>query len=290
MKKFLSLLMAMAMVACLFAACGETEVTPETTGDEVTETVTFTVGTNAEFAPFEYVENNEIVGYDIDMAAEIANDMGAELVIENMDFDGLVTAVSTGKIDAAIAGMSVTEERKESVDFSNPYYTAAQVIIVKADSETVATAADLEGKVVAVQEGTTGDIYVTENCNAKEVARYKKAVNALMDLESGKVDAVVLDEEPAKNYSAQFAGLVILDEALTAEEYAIAVAKGNADLLDAINATIERMTQEGKFDELKEKYGLNAPAEEEAAEETEEVVEEVAAEEVVEEAAETEAE
>ena len=177
--------------------------------------------------------------------------------------------------------MSVTEERKESVDFSKPYYTAAQVIIVNADSETVATAADLEGKVVAVQEGTTGDIYVTENCNAAEVSRYKKAVNALMDLESGKVDAVVLDEEPAKNYSAQFAGLVILDEALTAEEYAIAVAKGNADLLDAINATIDRMTEEGKFDELKEKYGLNAPAEE---------AEEVVAEEVVEEAAETEAE
>lgn len=278
LTKILALVLALALAVCAFAACGEKpETDPDTdvqnntdvenTGaaqDDVLKTVaeelgkdTLVMGTNAEFEPFEYRENDQIIGYDIDTAAEIAAFTEMELKVEDMNFDSLINALVSGKIDMILAGMSVTEERAEVVNFSNPYYRAAQVIIVPKEGATVASSADLAGKKIGVQEGTTGDIYVDENVEGAELNRFKKAVDAAIDLANGKLDAVVLDEQPAKRIVEQNEALTILDEALTAEEYAIAVRKDNPALLEAINNCLAALEENGKKDELLTKYGLN---------------------------------
>ncbi len=273
LTKILALVLALALAVCAFAACGEksetdpdTDVQTNTDADqnETVDTVaaelgkdTLVMGTNAEFEPFEYRENDQIIGYDIDTAAEIAAFTEMELKVEDMNFDSLINALVSGKIDMILAGMSVTEERAEVVNFSNPYYRAAQVIIVPKEGATVASSADLAGKKIGVQEGTTGDIYVDENVEGAELNRFKKAVDAAIDLANGKLDAVVLDEQPAKRIVEQNEALTILDEALTAEEYAIAVRKDNPVLLEAINNCLAALEENGKKDELLTKYGLN---------------------------------
>lgn len=269
--KILALALALALAVCAFAACGEKEETqPLSETDSQGEATasasivadelgkdTLVMGTNAEFEPFEYRENDQIVGYDIDTAAEIAAFTGMELKVEDMNFDSLINALVSGKIDMILAGMSVTEERAEVVNFSNPYYRAAQVIIVPKEGATVASSADLAGKKIGVQEGTTGDIYVDENVEGAELNRFKKAVDAAIDLANGKLDAVVLDEQPAKRIVEQNEALTILDEALTAEEYAIAVRKDNPVLLEEINNCLTELEENGKKDEMLTKYGLD---------------------------------
>ncbi len=269
--KILALALALALAVCAFAACGEKEESqplsePDSQGEATASASivadelgkdTLVMGTNAEFEPFEYRENDQIVGYDIDTAAEIAAFTGMELKVEDMNFDSLINALVSGKIDMILAGMSVTEERAEVVNFSNPYYRAAQVIIVPKEGATVASSADLAGKKIGVQEGTTGDIYVDENVEGAELNRFKKAVDAAIDLANGKLDAVVLDEQPAKRIVEQNEALTILDEALTAEEYAIAVRKDNPVLLEEINNCLTELEENGKKDEMLTKYGLD---------------------------------
>lgn len=267
--KILALVLALAMAVCAFAACGEK---PEPAVDSdvdvnVNEDVnpvaaelgkdTLIMGTNAEFEPFEYRENDQIVGYDVDTASEIGAYAQMDVQVEDMNFDSLINALVTGKIDMILAGMSVTPERAEVVNFSDAYYRAAQVIIVPKEGATVASSADLAGKKIGVQEGTTGDIYVEENVEGAELARFKKAVDAAIDLANGRLDAVVLDEQPAKRIVEQNDSLMILDEALTAEEYAIAVRKDNPELLNMINNALADLEQSGKKDELLAKYALN---------------------------------
>lgn len=270
MKKtrILALMLALALAVCAFAACGEkTPVVDENNTPDVNETTnpvakelgknTLIMGTNAEFEPFEYHADNTIVGYDVDTANEIAAFAEMELQIEDMNFDSLIAALTTGKIDMILAGMSVTAEREEVVNFSNPYYRAAQVIIVPKEGATVASSADLAGKKIGVQEGTTGDAYVDETVESAELSRFKKAVDAAMDLTNGRLDAVVLDEQPAKRIVEQNDALMILDEALTEEEYAIAVRKDNPELLAMINNALAEIEANGKKDELLTKYALN---------------------------------
>jgi len=244
MKKFLSAVIAATMLLS-FTACSQK-----------TGKTALIMGTNAEFEPFEYRENDKIVGFDVEVANEIAADLKTDLTIEDMAFDSLITALTSGKVDMVVAGMSVTDERKEKVNFSKPYYSASQVIIVKADGSKVAAAADLGGKKVGVQEGTTGDLYVTDEVKGTEVLRFKKAVDAATELKNGKIDAVVLDEKPAQKIVEQNPDLKILKEALTKEEYAIAVAKENTKLLESINKTLDRLASEGKFDQFKAKYNM----------------------------------
>ena len=210
--------------------------------------------TNAEFPPYEYHEGDQIVGIDAEIAAAIAQELGLELEIEDIAFDSIIPELVSGKADFAMAGMTVTEERKTSVDFSNTYAQASQKVIVKEGSD-IASPDDLAGKIVGVQLGTTGDIYVTDlEAEGTTVERYSKGFEAVQALSQNKIDAVVIDEQPAQVFVGQTEGLVILDESFTDEEYAAAVKKGNTALLDAINGALASLEESGKLDEIVAKY------------------------------------
>jgi len=210
--------------------------------------------TNAAFAPFEYLgKDNKPVGVDMDIAKAIADEIGVQLDVVDMDFDGIVMAIQAGKGDLALSGMSNTEERRQSVDFSINYVDAAQVVIVK-EGSAIKSAADLEGKNVGVQMGTTGDIYVTESVKAKKVLRYKTGPDAGAELANGKIDAVVIDEMPAKQIASANAGLAVLDEPLTSEQYAIAMAKNTPDLKAVVDQVVQKLLDDGTIAKLIEEH------------------------------------
>ncbi len=210
------------------------------------------MATNAEFPPYEYHEGDEIVGIDAEIAEAIADELGMTLEIEDMAFDSIITAVSGGKADMGLAGMTVDPDRQKNVNFSDTYATAAQVIIVKEDSE-IAGPDDLTGKKIGVQLGTTGDIYA-EDIEDAEVERYNKGMEAVQALQQDKIDAVVIDGEPAKVFVEENEGLKVLDEPLTEEEYAIAIAKDNDELLEKVNTALATLKDSGKLDEIVAKY------------------------------------
>ena len=209
--------------------------------------------TNAEFPPYEFHDQNAIVGIDVEIAGAIAEQLGLELEIEDIAFDSIIPEIVSGKADIGAAGMTVTEDRKQNVDFSDTYAHATQVIIVKEDSE-IKGVADLEGKIMGVQQGTTGDIYVSGDYGDAAVERYAKGMEAVQALAQGKVDAVVIDGEPAKQYIKEVAGLKIIDESYTDEDYAIAIKKGNTAMVEAVNAALAELKSEGKLDEIVAKY------------------------------------
>lgn len=213
------------------------------------------MATNAEFPPYEFHEGGEIVGIDVEIARAIATEMGMDFEIEDIAFDSVIPAVQSGKADFGAAGMTVSETRKQSVDFSDPYTTATQVIIVKAGSE-ITSMEDLTGKTVGVQLGTTGDLYVSddEELGVDGVERYNKGFEAVQALLQNKIDAVVIDGEPAKIFIGQNEGLIILDEAYTEEEYAICVKKDNTELLEGINAAIAKLKESGELQVIIDKY------------------------------------
>jgi polar amino acid transport system substrate-binding protein len=283
-KKILSAVLAAAMTAML-AACGgsstATTAAPAETKAEETkaeetkaeetkaeeskaeeapaaelETVQkgkLVMVTNAEFPPYEFHDQNAIVGIDVEIAGAIAEQLGLELEIEDIAFDSIIPEIVSGKADIGAAGMTVTEDRKQNVDFSDTYAHATQVIIVKEDSE-IKGVADLEGKVMGVQQGTTGDIYVSGDYGDAAVERYAKGMEAVQALAQGKVDAVVIDGEPAKQYIKEVEGLKIIDESYTDEDYAIAIKKGNTAMVEAVNAALAELKSEGKLDEIVAKY------------------------------------
>ena len=210
------------------------------------------MGTNATFKPFEYKEGGQVVGFDVDLAREIAKDLGAELKIEDMSFDGLLPALEGGRIDLAIAGMSVTTEREKNALFSEPYYQATQRIIVPEDSK-IFNKSGLIGKKIGVQLGTTGDILASEISGAK-VIQFPAAPNVLQELASGRVDAVILDDAPATQYITAFTGLKILSAPIGNESYAIAMKKSNHTLKEKVDQTINRMKEDGRMDAMLKKY------------------------------------
>lgn len=240
MKKLLSVALVVSLLGLMLVGtgCGKKEE--------------LVMATNAEFPPYEYHDGDAIVGIDAEIAQAIADEMGRTLVIEDMQFDSIIAAVTSGKADMGIAGMTITEDRLQSVDFSTPYATAAQVIIVKDDSP-ITSPDDLTGKTIGVQLGTTGDIYAEDIENAT-IEKYNKGFEAVQALVQGKLDAVIIDNEPAKVFVSQNDGIKILDEAYTYEEYAIAVKKGNTELLNQINAAIEKLQESGKLQEIVDKY------------------------------------
>ena len=252
LKKIVSVLLAAACVFSL-AACGSKE-----SSEDSSEKETLVMATNAEFTPYEYHEGDDIVGIDAEIAAAIAEKLGMELKIEDMAFDSIIPAVTAGKADIGVAGMTVTEDRLESVNFSDTYATATQVVIVKEDSD-ITGPDDLAGKTVGVQLGTTGDIYASDIEDAT-VEQYNKGFEAVQALTQGKIDAVIIDGEPAKEFVKEAEGLKILDEAFTEEEYAIAIAKDNTDLEEKINDTLGELKDSGKLDEIIAKY-IKADAE-----------------------------
>ena len=211
------------------------------------------MATNAEFEPWEYYEGSEIVGIDVEIAQAIADKLGMELEVEDMAFDSIIPAVTSGKADFGAAGMTVDETRKKSVDFTDTYANASQVIIVKEDSE-ITGSADLADKKIGVQLGTTGDLLSSELAGDENVERYNKGFEAVQALLQGKIDAVVIDSAPAKVFVEQSEGLKVCEEAMSQEEYAIAVKKGNTEMLDKINGALKELKEDGTIDEIINKY------------------------------------
>ena len=211
------------------------------------------VGTNAEFAPFEYLEKNKVVGFDIDLLDAISKETGLEFKVQDMAFDGLLPALQTKKVDMVIAGMSATPERKKAVAFSKPYFKAKQVVITKGVDKSLKSFKDLAGKKVGVMLGFTGDTVVSEIKGVK-VERFNASYAAIMALSQNKVDAVVLDSEPAKKYTANNKQLIIASIPAEEEDYAIAVRKNDKELLDKINAALDKIKANGEYDKLLKKY------------------------------------
>jgi len=215
------------------------------------------MATNAEFPPYEYYnENNEIVGIDVEIAQAIAKKLGKKLEIEDMPFDSILAAVQSGKADIGVAGMTVTPDRLESVDFSDTYVKASQVIIVRKDNTEIKTPDDLVGKTIGVQLGTTGDIFAEEIDDVK-LERYNKGFEAVQALQQGKIDAVIIDDQPAAVFASQNDDIMVIDEPFTDEEYAIAVIKGNTALLNKINEAIKELKESGELQRIFEKYIMN---------------------------------
>ncbi len=211
------------------------------------------VGTNAEFEPFEYREGENIVGFDIELIGEISKLINKDIEVEDMAFDGLLPALQTKKIDLIIAGMTATEERKKFVNFSKSYYKSQQAIVVNKDENGINNFDNLIGKEVGVVLGYTGDIIVSEMANVK-VQRYNATSESIMALKSKKVQAVVLDYEPAKNYSAQNPELKLIETDSQSEEYAIAIRKEDTQLLNDINKALATLKENGTYDALLNKY------------------------------------
>lgn len=210
------------------------------------------MATNAEFPPYEFHDGGEIVGIDVEIAKAIGAKIGMEVEVEDIAFDSIIPEIISGKADMGLAGMTVTEDRKQNVDFSDTYATASQMIIVNEGSE-ITGPDDLEGKTIGVQLGTTGDIYASDIKDAT-LERYNKGFEAVQALGQNKIDAIVIDGEPAKVFVAANDGLIILEEAFTVEEYAIAVKKGNTELLDKINGALKELKESGELKKIVDKY------------------------------------
>ncbi len=247
--KVLVLVLSFVMLTAVFTACGEKDG----------ETATLTFGTNAEFPPFEFIAAEGVIGefdgIDMAIAKQIAEENGMTAAIENMEFESLLIALANGQVDAVIAGLTVDEERAKSVDFSIPYYTATQVMIVKEDSD-ITCAADMADKKITVIQGYTGESCVRDLGYAYE--SFKKGTDAVMELVNGKCDVVVIDSATAAKYVQDNEGLKIVEDSAVFEneEYAIAVKKGDTELLEKINASLQAMLDSGKIAELGIEYSV----------------------------------
>ena len=277
MKKALSLMTAAALVLSL-AACGSTAssaasseaassdaASSDTASSEAaseTETAELStvepgkliMSTNAAFPPYEMTtDSGEFEGIDIETAQAIADKLGLELQIDDMDFDAALLAVQQGKADMVMAGVTVTDERQNVMDFTDSYATGIQAIIVKEDSD-IASVDDLAGKKIGTQRGTTGYLYCSDDFGDENVVAYDNGLTAVQMLNNGQVDCVVIDNAPAKEFIAANPGLKLLDTAYVEESYAIGVGKGNTELKDAINTALEELKADGTLQAIVDKY------------------------------------
>ena len=257
MKKVISLVMVLVMATAVFSACGSKSSDSKSGGDGKQ---VLSMATNAEFPPYEYVEGEDVVGIDVDIAQAIADKLGMELKVDNMNFDSIIPAITSGKDAIGVAGMTVTDERKKNVDFTDSYATGVQVVIVREDSK-ITDVKDLTTKgadnTIGVQLGTTGDIYCTSDIQDKgfgKVQQFNKGADAVQALVSGKIDCVVIDNQPAKEFVKANKGLKILDTEYVTEDYAIAVAKDNTELKDKINGALNELKADGTIQKILDKY------------------------------------
>lgn len=257
MKKIISLVMVLVMATAVFSACGSKSSDSKSGGDGKQ---VLSMATNAEFPPYEYVEGEDVVGIDVDIAQAIADKLGMELKVDNMNFDSIIPAITSGKDAIGVAGMTVTDERKKNVDFTDSYATGVQVVIVREDSK-ITDVKDLTTKgadnTIGVQLGTTGDIYCTSDIQDKgfgKVQQFNKGADAVQALVSGKIDCVVIDNQPAKEFVKANKGLKILDTEYVTEDYAIAVAKDNTELKDKINGALNELKADGTIQKILDKY------------------------------------
>lgn len=255
MKKIICMILALCMIFAL-CACGSSSAK---SGLKTANAGKLTMGTNAEFPPYEFYENDKVVGIDAEVAGAIAAKLGLELVIEDMAFDSIIPAVTSGKIDMGMAGMTVTEERLQSVDFSTSYATGVQSIIVP-EGSPITCVDDLFGDgnyTIGVQLNTTGDLYSTwdiEDEGLGKVERFNKGADAVAALVAGKLDCVIIDNEPAKAFVAANSGLTILNTEYAVEDYAICFAKGNDELSSAVNNALEELIKDGTVKSIVDKY------------------------------------
>lgn len=270
MKKVIAVLVTAILVLTVFAACSNKENNENTTAGSANNTTVsaenketqpentnsdkvLTMGTNATFPPYEYYAGEKIIGIDAEVAALIAEKLGMTLEIKDMDFNGILAAVDSGVVDIGMAGMTIKPDRLEQVNFTNTYAKGVQVVIVKEGSD-IKSIDDLAGKKIGVQETTTGDSYATEDFGEDAVKRYNKGTDAVAALMNGTVDAVIIDNEPAKAFVAGTEGLKILDTKYADEDYAIAVKKENTELLEKINNALDELTQDGSIKRILDKY------------------------------------
>ena len=232
-------ILIIAMI-CLLVGCGKSD----------NELVLIT---EAGFAPYEFYENGEIVGVDIEIGKEIAKELGKELVVKDVAFDFIINEIKSGKGDIGAAGMSINEERKEQVDFSIEYVVSNQVVVVKNDS-SIKSIDDIKDKTISVQLGTTADLYLHENYKDANIVTQKKYLAAAEDVKSGKSDCIVMDELPAKELVKENPELKILDGILFTDKYGMVVKKGNEELLDVVNKVLQRLIDENKIEEYIIKY------------------------------------
>lgn len=244
MKRILSAAAVFVLAGSMLAGCGSSS------SDENT----LVMATNATFPPYEYVEGDEIVGIDPEIAAAIADELGMELQIEDVDFDSIVAGVASGKYDMGMAGMTVDPDRLESVNFSDSYATGIQSIIVK-EGSPIQSVDDLSSSTkIGVQQGTTGAQYAADDYGQDAVVNFNKGADAVQALVTDKVDCVIIDNEPAKSFVEANPGLKILDTEYAVEDYAICVAKDNDELLDKINDALAKLKKDGTLDEIINKY------------------------------------
>ena len=271
MKKFLALVLASLMVFA-FVACGGTGKDNNGASDasnasnasdtsDTTEKETLVMATNATFPPYELKEGDSFAGIDVEIAGKIAEKLGMTLEIKDVEFGSIIGGVQTGKFDIGMAGMTVTDERLKSVNFSDSYATGIQVVIVKSDS-AIKSLDDLKGDgsmKFGVQQDTTGDIYASDTVEnggygKDNVVRYKTGADAVQALKTGKVDAVIIDNEPAKNFVKANEGLSILNGDWVKENYAIAIAKDNTELLEKVNGALKELIADGTVKAIIDKY------------------------------------
>ena len=256
--KFLCLFLGAAMMLTM-AACGSKSDTDANAGADG-EKKQLVVATSPDFPPFEFLDGSQIVGIEPALMQAIADKLGMELVWEQVDFDSIIPGIQTGKYDMGMAGMTVTDERKEQVNFSDSYATGVQVVIVKDDSPITSVDdlfADGASTVVGTQAGTTGFIYATsdiEDAGLGTVKSFGKTTDAVEALKNGQVDCVILDNEPAKALVTANEGLHILDTEYAVEDYAIAIAKENTDLLEKVNKALSELTADGTLQSIVDKY------------------------------------
>lgn len=248
--KILSVVLALVLVIGCFAACGKKEE------KKTEEKKTLVMATNAEFPPYEYHEGDAIVGIDAEIAKLIADKLGMELKIEDVAFESIIPGVQAGKYDMGMAGMTVNEERLQSVNFSDSYATGVQVVIVK-EGGSIASLDDIAGKKIGVQTSTTGDIYASDDFGDENVVKFDNGAAAVEALKSGKVDCVIIDNEPAKSYVAANEGLKILETEYAVEDYAICFAKDNTELQEKVNAALKELIADGSVQKIIDKY-INA--------------------------------
>lgn len=278
-KKIVSVILCAAMATTVLAGCGssntastdaaaeettedvEAEATTEEAAEEAADAAevttvepgVLTMGTNATFPPYEYKDGDAVVGIDPDIAQALADKLGLKLEVVDMEFDSLIASVQSGKVDIVLAGMTVNEERKKNVDFTDSYANGVQVIIV-ADGSDIATFDDLAGKLIGVQQGTTGHVYCSDDWGEENVVAFQSGAAAVQALQQGKVDCVVIDQEPAKAFVEANDGLKILDTQYANEDYAAAVSKKNPELTEALNKALQELKDDGTVQEILDKY------------------------------------